>query len=226
MVALVGADPDVDQVLVFYDHPPGLAGASAESWQAVEDGILDGARASPVPVLVAATLPELLDDTAAWRFAEAGVPAIAGLRTGLACAAALQAPPPDAARLREMAAAARAARFRRQPPTAPPPATNGAPPRGRWLAEHEAKDLLRAAQRSPSSTAASSPARTTPSPRSPSSAASSPSRRRAPTSSTRPRSGLLALGVAAEPDVRAAWRSLARHRRRARRAHGRRPASS
>ncbi len=131
MVALVAADPNVDHVLVFYDHPPGLDGASAVGWQAVEDGILDGAAASPVPVIVAATLPELLDDAAAWRFAEAGVPAVAGLRTGLACAAALQAPPADAARLREMAAVAR----------------GGAPPNGsRWIAEHEVKDLLRAAQ--------------------------------------------------------------------------------
>jgi acetate---CoA ligase (ADP-forming) len=128
VVALVGEDPDVDQVLVFYDHPPGLDGALGESWQAVEDGIIDGAHASPVPVMVAATLPELLDDAAAARFADAGVPAVAGLRTGLACAAALQAPPADGARLREMAAAA----------------ADGAPSRGRWLAEHEVKDLLRA----------------------------------------------------------------------------------
>jgi acetate---CoA ligase (ADP-forming) len=144
-VAVVGADPNVDQVLVFYDHPPGLDGASAESWQAVEDGILDGAHVSPVPVLVAATLPELLDDEAAVRLGEAGVPAIAGLRTGLACAAALQAPPADAARLREMAAAAR----RQASPLAGcnglPAATNGSSPRGRWIPEHEAKDLLRAA---------------------------------------------------------------------------------
>ena len=55
LVALVGDDPGIDQVLVFYDHPPGLDGVSAESWQAVEDGILDGAHASPAPVLVAAT---------------------------------------------------------------------------------------------------------------------------------------------------------------------------
>ena len=220
MVALVGADPGVDQVLVFYDHPPGLAGASADSWQAVEDGILDGARASPVPVLVAATLPELLDDTAAWRFAEAGVPAIAGLRTGLACAAALQAPPPDAARLREMAAAARP--FVATNGSA---ATNGGPPHGRWLAEHEAKDLLRAAQvpvvdgrvvageddavaalaelGGPVAVKTSSP-----------------------DLQHKAAVGALALDVAAEPDVRAAWRSLATQRRRARRAHGRRPASS
>ena len=85
-------------------------------------------------MLVAATLPELLDDAAAWRFAEAGVPAVAGLRTGLACAAALQAPrPPTPRRLREMAGRRHAA------------VPNGSAPRGRWLAEHEAKALLRAA---------------------------------------------------------------------------------
>ena len=55
--------------------------------------------------MVAATLPELLDDESAWRFCEAGVPAIAGLRTGIAVAAALAAPLPDAARLRAIAAA-------------------------------------------------------------------------------------------------------------------------
>jgi acetyl-CoA synthetase len=132
LVALVGADPAVDHVLVFYDHPPGLEGASGEAWQAVEDGILDGARASPVPVLVAATLPELLDDATAWRFAEAGVPAVAGLRTGLACAAALQTPLPDPARLRAMATAA-------NPQPGVRPLLEG------WLAEHEVKELLRSA---------------------------------------------------------------------------------
>ena len=173
LVALVGADPAVDHVLVFYDHPPGLEGASGEAWQAVEDGILDGARASPVPVLVAATLPELLDDATAWRFAEAGVPAVAGLRTGLACAAALQTPPPDAARLRDMAAAAR-------------PSTRGqTPPRVHAGSPSTRRRSSSAPPRSPSSTGASSTGRTTRSPPSPSSAASSPSRPRAPTSATR-----------------------------------------
>ena len=44
---------------------------------------------------VASTLPELLDDDAAARFAAAGVAPIAGLRTGLACVAALRRPPGD-----------------------------------------------------------------------------------------------------------------------------------
>ena len=43
-------------------------------------------RRSPVPTIVSSTLPELLDDAAAWRFAQAGVAAAAGLRTGLRCA--------------------------------------------------------------------------------------------------------------------------------------------
>ena len=80
--------------------------------------------------MVASTLPELLDDAAAAQFAAAGVPAVAGLRTGLMCAAALRQTPAEPARLRELAAAARRG-----------PAVNGAVA----LAEHEAKDLLRGA---------------------------------------------------------------------------------
>ena len=128
MVTAVGADRGVGQVLVFYDQMPDLTGPAGESWAEVRAGILDGAAASPAPVLVASTLPELLDDDAAWRFAQDGVPAVAGLRTGIACAAALDGPAPDGDRLRELAAAARA------------PGGGG----GRWLAEHEAKALLRA----------------------------------------------------------------------------------
>ena len=98
--------------------------------------------------MVSSTLPELLDEDAALTFIDAGVPAVAGLRTGLACAAAVLTPRADPARLREIAAAARAA-APPQPAGAPPPAA-GAPPRAaangsRWLPEHEAKELLRAA---------------------------------------------------------------------------------
>ncbi len=124
LVRTVGEDPAIDHVLVFYDRPPGIAGHSAESWDAVEEGILAGAAVSPVPVMVASTLPELLDDESAWRFIDAGVPAIAGLRTGVAVAAALAAPRGDSARLRSLVVAPGAG--------------------GRWLAEHEAKALLRA----------------------------------------------------------------------------------
>jgi acyl-CoA synthetase (NDP forming) len=125
LIRTVGEDPAIGHVLVFYDRPPGISGASLASWAAVEEGILAGAAVSPVPVMVAATLPELLDDASAWRFCEAGIPAVAGLRTGVAVAAALAAPLADPARLRAIAAEA------------------GTVSAGRWLAEHEAKELLR-----------------------------------------------------------------------------------
>jgi acetyl-CoA synthetase len=133
LVRTLGEDPAIGQVLVFYDQPHGMTGAPAESWRAVREGVMLGASLSPVPVMVSSTLPELLDDAAAAEFAAAGVPAAAGLRTGLRCAAAaLQAEAgADPARLREIAAAAWS--------------VAGARADGEWLPEHEAKDLLRAA---------------------------------------------------------------------------------
>jgi acetyl-CoA synthetase len=125
LVRAVAEDPAIGHVLVFYDRPPGIEGAALESWEAVEEGILAGAAVAPVPVMVAATLPELLDDESAWSFCQAGIPAVAGLRTGIAVAAALAAPLPDADRLRAIGAGVRP----------------GGP--SRWLAEHEAKALLR-----------------------------------------------------------------------------------
>jgi acetyl-CoA synthetase len=129
IIVTTAADPAVDQVLVLYDQPAGIDGAADRSWSAVREGIHAGAAGSRVPVAVASTLPELLDDEAAARFLAAGIPAIAGLRTGLACAAALRRPPGDPHRLREIGSLAG---------TAP---RNGS----RWHAEHEAKQVLREA---------------------------------------------------------------------------------
>ncbi len=128
LVVTVGSDPEIGEVLVFYDQPPGLEGAVEESWRAVRDGIVAGAARSPAPVMVSSTLPELLDDAAAWRFVSHGIPAVAGLRTGLLCAAAIRSQPGDAARLRAIAATG---------------ASNGGS-EGTWLSEHESKELLRA----------------------------------------------------------------------------------
>jgi acetyl-CoA synthetase len=135
LVHALGEDPAIGQVLVFYDQPHGMTGAPAESWRAVREGVMLGASLSPVPVMVSSTLPELLDDAAAAEFAAAGVPAAAGLRTGLRCAAAALRPgtAADPGRLREIATAARAV------------ATAGDRTDGGWLSEHEAKELLRAA---------------------------------------------------------------------------------
>jgi acyl-CoA synthetase (NDP forming) len=138
LVRALGEDPAIGLVLVFYDQPAGLEGANAESWRDVREGVTLGARLNPVPTLVSSTLPELLDDEAAWEFAEAGVPAAAGLRTGLACAAALLSRGGAdgagcAVRLRAIANTARTrARAERSVD-------------GPWLAEHAAKQLLRAA---------------------------------------------------------------------------------
>jgi acyl-CoA synthetase (NDP forming) len=118
-------------VLVFYDEPGDLEGDPKTSWEAVREGILDGALSSSVPVVVSSTLPELLQDDSATRFVTSGVPAIAGLRSGIACAAALAVDPGDGGRLREIAVFARRAA--------------AAADAGSWLAEHEAKDVLREA---------------------------------------------------------------------------------
>jgi acetyl-CoA synthetase len=137
LVRALGTDPAIDLVLVFYDQPHGMVGAAAESWAAVREGVMLGASRSPVPTVVSSTLPELLDDRAAWEMVQAGVPAVAGLRTGLRCAAAMlgldrgSGRAPDGERLREVAATARRG------------AAAGEP--GPWLAEHEAKALLREA---------------------------------------------------------------------------------
>ena len=131
IVATVGEDPAVERVLVFYDQAADV-GTAERSWAAVREGIRLGAAHCPVPVMVSSTLPELLDEDAALGFIEAGVPAVAGLRTGLACAAALSAPPGDPARLRAIGAAAAHGGSA---------SANGAG----FLSEHEAKELLRAA---------------------------------------------------------------------------------
>jgi acetyl-CoA synthetase len=132
LICAVGADPAIDQVLVFYDQPPGLTGASLESWDAVRNGIIRGASGTSVPVMVSSTLPELLNDGAAWELAQAGIPAAAGLRTGLRCVAAMAEPTGDPARLREIREVAlRVART-----------TAAGRPGGAWVAEHEAKELL------------------------------------------------------------------------------------
>ena len=81
--------------------------------------------------MVSSTLPELLDEDAAVGFIDAGVPAVAGLRTGLACVAALSEPPGDARRLRAIGEAAS---------TTAGVADNGTG----WMSEHEVKELLRA----------------------------------------------------------------------------------
>jgi acetate---CoA ligase (ADP-forming) len=128
IVRAVGDDPAVGELLLYYDEPPGMDAGLRASWDAVRDGLADGAVDAAVPALVASTLPELLQDHSATALLASGVPAVAGLRTALACVAALRRPPGDPARLREIAVASM---------------VSDEP--GPWISEAAAKELLAAA---------------------------------------------------------------------------------
>lgn len=123
IVEVVGADEAIDQLLLLYDQPAD----ADDSWTAVRAGLAAGSRATQAAVIVASTLPDLLDEDAALEFAASGLPAVAGLRSALRCAAAVRAPLGEPRRMREIAAAAR----RRAAPSA-----NG------WIGEAEAKRLI------------------------------------------------------------------------------------
>lgn len=133
----VGDDPAVDQLLILYDHPRGLAPEAAAEWAAVRAGIVAGADETKAATLVASTLPDLIDDEASGELASRGVPAIAGLATALRCALALRRPGADPERLREIAAAARTAGGQAD--------AHGAADGDGWLDEIDAKELLRSA---------------------------------------------------------------------------------
>jgi acetyl-CoA synthetase len=121
MMAL-GDDPSIGQVLVLYDD----AGAGDDAWAAVLGAVQAAGVNSPTPVALASTLPELLDDATAHTMQQAGMAAIAGLRSGVRAVQALVTPPPDPRRIRAMATQRRATG-------------------SRWLEEHEAKQILREA---------------------------------------------------------------------------------
>ena len=129
MMRVVGNDPAIAQVLMIYDHPQGLFGPGEESWGDVRAGIIEGTGRTDAAVMVAATLPDLIDETAIAELAARGVPVVAGLREALSAARALRDPLGDAARIRKVAAAAARARSGGED----------------WLAEAEAKELLREA---------------------------------------------------------------------------------
>jgi acetyl-CoA synthetase len=134
----VGDDPAIDQLLILYDHPEGLAPAAAAEWAAVRAGIVAGADETKAAMLVASTLPDLIDDQASLELATRGVPVVAGLSTALLCARALRRPLADPNRLREIAVAVRTAAAESDAPSADS-ADDG------WLDEIDAKELLRSA---------------------------------------------------------------------------------
>jgi acyl-CoA synthetase (NDP forming) len=130
IVEAVGADPAIDQLLLLYDHPAGLRPEHEDQWRAVRTGLADGAERCDAAALIASTLPDLIDDAAARELAARGIPVVAGLTTALACVRALQRGPGDPARLRAIAGAA--SRGHAGP--------NG--DAGEWMGEAAAKRLL------------------------------------------------------------------------------------
>ena len=128
IVRIVGEDPAIGHVLVFYDRPPGISGRAAESWEAVEQGILAGAgreRGAGDGGGDAAG--------AAGRRRRRGGSSRPAWRRWPGCGPGWPWPP----RWRRRGRRCAAARDRRGVPCA-------ARGDGRWLAEHEAKALLRA----------------------------------------------------------------------------------
>jgi len=130
IAATVGRDPGIDQLLLCYDHPHGLAPEHEAEWAGVRTALAEGALESGAASMFAATLPDLLDPEATRELAGHGLPTVAGLTTSLVCAVALRRPPGDPARLSEIAAAAASG--------GPSAATADG-----WLGEAEVKAILR-----------------------------------------------------------------------------------
>ncbi len=128
LVMALGRDPAIGRVLVLYDEPADMDEDAAASWAVVLGAVRAAAAASETPVVVSSTLPELLADASAASLIADGIPAIAGLHTGIRVAQALGAPAGVAQRLAAIGMAAAIA--------------GAADGQGAWLAEHEAKLLL------------------------------------------------------------------------------------
>jgi acetyl-CoA synthetase len=128
LVAAAGGDESIGAVLVYYDRPAKLGEAAAAYWDDALAGLVAGAAGLDKPVLLASTLPELMPERTAEDLVDAGIVPVAGLSEGVLCVGALLRAPADAGRLRAVADLA---------------ALRPAP--GAWLAEHDAKALLRAA---------------------------------------------------------------------------------
>ena len=143
IVVLAGQDEGIGAVLVYYDRPEDLGVAAAASWDAALAAVIAAAAQLDKPVLVASTLPELMPEQTAETLVDHGIVPVAGLSEGVQCAAALLRAPGSAPRLRAIAEAARLSAPTMHPSAVPGrllPAEADA-----WLAEHEAKALLRAA---------------------------------------------------------------------------------
>ncbi len=131
IVAAVGDDPAVDQMVIFHDTPEELTPETEPGWQDTRRGLADGAERAAAAPLFASTLPDLIGEGIITELSDRGIASVGGLITAVQCAAELRRPAGDPGRLREIAAAASRAR--------------SAGGDGSWLGEAETKALIGAA---------------------------------------------------------------------------------
>ena len=128
IVATVGRDPSVDQLLLFHDHPRDLRPEHESEWSEVRRALAAGAIESGAPALFSSTLPDLIDEDAIIELGEIDIPVVGGMAAALSAIRAGRLAVPPAERLEDIAAVA----ARVQPS-----------PDGGWLGEAETKDLLK-----------------------------------------------------------------------------------
>ncbi|WP_405146927.1 acetate--CoA ligase family protein [Sphaerisporangium sp. NBC_01403] len=158
LITVAAADEALGPVLVYYDRPARMSDDAAVEWDGALAGVIEAASGLEGRVIVASTLPELMPEETAERLADHGIIPISGLSEGIVCAGALLTPLGDGDRLREIASAARTSPRARDPydtdgtlrtdrtdVTDGGDHTDGTDGRDEagWLAEHEAKALLR-----------------------------------------------------------------------------------
>ena len=106
IVAAVGDDPAIDQLLIFHDTPEELAPEVEPGWRETRRGLADGAERCAAAPLFASTLPDLIGEEVITELSARGLPSVQGLFTAVYCARELRRPAGDPARLRAISAAA------------------------------------------------------------------------------------------------------------------------
>ncbi len=114
IVATVGDDPAIDQMVVFHDTPVDLPAESEPGWRETRRGLADGAERSAAAGLFASTLPDLIGEEVIAELSARGLASVQGLITAVYCAAQLRRAPGDPERLLAIAAAAARAALERR----------------------------------------------------------------------------------------------------------------
>lgn len=138
IVATVGRCEAVEQMLIFHDHPADLRPEHESEWAKVRDALVAGALESGCPTILASTLPDLVSEEGRRRLAAKGVPVVSGMRSAIATASASQ-------RLSRRDRAAIAQQLRDTAAATRNASGSGVEGEGTWLAEHQAKEVLRRA---------------------------------------------------------------------------------